>query len=73
MDILAQEDLIEKLQSFKDKGLVKAIGASTKTVEGGIMALELMDVVMVAYNPDYTKEKPVLDYAAQNGKAVLLK
>ena len=37
------------------------------------MALEILDVAMVAYNPDYLDEKPALDYAAKNNKGVLLK
>ncbi|MCB1531455.1 MAG: aldo/keto reductase [Alphaproteobacteria bacterium] len=73
MEILAQNDLIAKLRDFKDQGLVKAIGASTKTVEGGIMALELLDIVMASYNPAYTDEKPVLDYAAKHGGGLILK
>jgi aryl-alcohol dehydrogenase-like predicted oxidoreductase len=32
-----------------------------------------MDVAMVAYNPAYTLEKPVLDYAVNNNKGVLIK
>ncbi len=67
------DNLIEKMQDFKSRGLVRAIGASTKTPEGGIKALENMDVVMATYNPSYTDEKPVLDYAAENNKGVLLK
>jgi aryl-alcohol dehydrogenase-like predicted oxidoreductase len=73
MEILANEKLIEKMNDFKKRGLVRAVGASTKTVEGGMMALQLLDVVMASYSPGYTLEKPVLDYAAQNDKAVLLK
>lgn len=73
MEILGNEFLIQKLYSFKEQGLVKALGASTKTVEGGIMALELLDMVMATYNPAYTDEKPVLDYAAKTGKGLLLK
>jgi aryl-alcohol dehydrogenase-like predicted oxidoreductase len=73
MHILSDEALIEKLHDFKKRGLVRAVGASTKTPEGGIMALELLDVVMAAYSPGYTDEKAVLDYAAQNGKGLLLK
>lgn len=73
MDIIGNEALIAKMQSFKDRGLVRAIGASTKTPEGGIKTLELMDVVMATYTPDYLDEKPVLDYAAKTGKAVILK
>lgn len=73
MEILSDDTLIDKLYDFKSRGLVKAIGASTKTVEGGIMALELLDVVMAAYSPGYTDEKPVLDYAAKKNKGVLIK
>lgn len=67
------DELIDMMRSFKSRGLVRAIGASTKTVYGGIRSLETMDTAMVSYNPDYTGEKPVLDYAAANGKNVLLK
>lgn len=73
MEILGDESLIDRLRGFKQRGMVRAIGASTKTVEGGIMALEILDVVMAAYNPDYLDEKSVLDYAEKNGKGVLLK
>jgi aryl-alcohol dehydrogenase-like predicted oxidoreductase len=67
------DDIIATLQSFKARGLVRAIGASTKTVDGGIKTLREMDVVMACYNPAYTDEKPVLDYAAEHGGGVLLK
>ena len=73
MEILENDTLIKTMQDFKAQNLVKAIGASTKTVEGGIKTLELMDVVMATYNPDYTDEKPVLDYALEHNKGVILK
>ena len=73
MDILNNNALIRTLHDFKDQDLVRAIGASTKTVDGGIKTLELMDIAMATYNPDYEDEKPVLDYAAKHGKAVILK
>jgi len=73
LDILARDDLIQVLHGFKARGLVRAIGASTKTAAGGVKALELMDVVMASYNPDYLDEVPVLDYAAAHSKGVLLK
>lgn len=72
-EILEDDSLIKKLHAFKDLGLVKAIGASTKTAEGGIKCLELMDLCMAMYTADYTDEKPVLDYAAKNRKGVILK
>ncbi len=73
LDILGNDDLLEKMRDFKRAGMVRAIGASTKTVKGGLKAVELLDVVMATYRPDYTDEKEVLDRAAQAGKGVLLK
>ena len=73
MDILGNDALLQKIQDFKRRGLVRAIGASTKTVEGGIRALDLMDCAMVAYNPAYLDEEPVLAHAAKTGKGVLVK
>lgn len=73
IDILTNDALIRKMHNFKDQGLVKAIGASTKSAQGGIRALELMDVVMATYTPDYTQEQSVLDYAAAHNKGVILK
>lgn len=71
--ILENDKLIAKLRSFKDQRLVKAIGMSSKTVDGGIKTLELMDCVMASYNPDYTDELPVLEYAQAHNKGVILK
>jgi len=67
------DELIQTMRDFKKRGLVRAIGASTKTVSGGIRALDLMDTAMVSYNPDYLEEKPVLDHAQSIGKSVILK
>lgn len=67
------DDIIAKMQDFKQRGLVRAIGASTKTAQGGIKALQTMDVLMATYTQDYTDEKPALDYAAAHNKGVLLK
>lgn len=73
LDILNDDALIKTLHALKEQGLVRAIGASTKTTAGGLRALELMDVVMATYTADYTAEKPVLDKALETGQGVLLK
>ena len=73
VEILNDDALIDLMQDFKRRGLVRCVGASTKTAEGGIKALECMDVVMASYNPEYTDELPVLDYAATHNKGVFLK
>lgn len=72
-NILADDALIETMQSFKKRGLVRAVGASTKTVAGGVKAINLLDLVMVAYHPGYKDEQQVLDAAARAGKGVLIK
>jgi aryl-alcohol dehydrogenase-like predicted oxidoreductase len=67
------DSLIEKLQDFKKRGLVRTVGASTKSVAGGLKALEALDVVMATYNPQNQDEKPVLDRALETSKGVILK
>ncbi|MGQ0526732.1 MAG: aldo/keto reductase [Alphaproteobacteria bacterium] len=67
------EELIAKLQDFKKRGLVKAIGASTKTVAGGLKAVEQLDAAMMTYNSQATEEKPVLDKALELSKGIILK
>jgi len=73
LHILESTECVETLMRAKEKGLVRAIGLSGKTVEGGIRALELMDVAMVTFNRSTTVEEPVIDYAAINNKGILIK
>lgn len=72
--ILTERGAVEALQEMKTGGKIGAIGISSKTVEGGKLALELgLDVVMAAYNPWYRDEEAVFDAAAAAGRAVLVK
>ncbi len=71
--ILQHEGALSALQQCKQEGLIRAIGMSTKTVSGGLLAAELADAVMATYNPAYQDEAPVLDYCARHGKAAILK
>ena len=73
MDIIRNEEVCDALQDLKREGLIRAVGMSTKTVEGGIWCVENMDAVMATYNPVHTEELPVLERAAQLGKGVLIK
>jgi len=67
------DEIITCMQDLKSRGLVRAIGASTKTVAGGIRGLETMDVCMATYTQDYQDEREVLDYAAAHNKGIILK
>lgn len=53
--------------------MLKAFGVSTKTVEGGLLAVDKTDVVMVTYNPLAREEEPVIDKAKEFNKGVLIK
>lgn len=73
VDIINHHGTLEVLAGLKKTGLIRAFGMSTKTVEGGIKALGLSDIVMATYNLNYDDEIPVLDYAATHNKGVFIK
>lgn len=73
MAIIEQEEVCVTLQQLKQEGLVRAVGMSTKTVEGGLWCVENMDAVMATYNPAYTEELPVLQRASELNKGVFIK
>lgn len=64
---------LETLARLKEEGLVRAIGMSSKTVEGGLAAAALSDCMMVTYNLNEQAEKAVIDYCHEHNKGVLLK
>ncbi|WP_331345962.1 aldo/keto reductase [Cellvibrio sp. UBA7661] len=73
MEILTQTPVIHTLQQLKQEGWIRAFGISSKTLEGGMLAAELCDTVMLTYNPGHTEEEPVIAKSAQHDTAVLLK
>lgn len=73
LKILENSDCLGALIKLKEKGLIRAIGMSTKTVAGGMRAVDLTDVVMVSLNRDYLDELPVIEHAHDAGKGVLIK
>jgi len=72
-EILQQYDTLNTLAELKKEGKIRAIGMSTKTVEGGLLAAAQGDVVMITWNLQYNDEIPVADYCHQHGKGVLIK
>lgn len=71
--VLRDSAVIETLHAMKDAGKIRSFGASTYSIEAGKMAVDRCDAVMVAHNRDYTDEADVIAYAAEHGKAVLIK
>ena len=71
--ILQQEEVYDTLAALKQEGKIGGFGFSGKTSEGGILALEQGDCAMVTYNLEERDELPVIDYAAQHNKGILIK
>lgn len=71
--IIKQDEALSSLHHLKQRGLIRAYGMSTKTVEGGLLAVEQSDVVMVTCHPGYETELPVIHAAAEKKKGVLIK
>ena len=73
LDIINNEPVFDALEVLKDKGLIKAYGMSSKTVEGGLWVVENCDVVMATANLEYDDEGPVLELAKELNKGVIIK
>jgi len=71
--IQSQTDAVSTLQEVKQKGLVRAIGLSGKTVEGAQQALEWADVVMVEYHLRDQSHEELIAEAAARGIGVVVK
>lgn len=71
--ILRREEVLDALIRLREQGLVRAVGLSGKTVAGGLLAVELTDVVMVTFNPRATDETAVIRAARAAGRGVLVK
>jgi aryl-alcohol dehydrogenase-like predicted oxidoreductase len=73
VNVITKSAALEMLSRLKDEGKIGSFGVSTYTVEGGKLAVDLSDCVMVSYNMQYTAELPVIEYARGKGKPALIK
>jgi len=71
--ILQQGDCVAALQDCKRRGLVRAIGMSTKTLDGALRAVRELDVVMLTYNLQQRAEQPAIALARELRKGVFVK
>lgn len=69
----AIDETIDELEHLKSRGLIRSFGASTKTVPGGLRALDRCDVVMVTLNPGAKDDLAVIAEAKRRNKGVLIK
>ena len=72
-DILEHGEALDTLLELRRAGWVRAVGMSTKTVAGGVLAARHCDVVMATYSRAHAEERPVLDACAETGTAVFVK
>ena len=68
-----QAGALEELMRLKEEGLIKSIGASTKTVDAGLAVVDRVDVLMLTYPPDDLTQQPVMDAALKNHTGILVK
>ena len=73
LEILKNPVCLEALQMLKERGDIQSYGWSSLSIEGGLKALELTDMVMVSINPSYTAEIEVVEQAAEMKKGIFIK
>ena len=70
---LRRGGVLDALSEMKKRGDIRAVGISHKTLEGGLRAVSLCDVVMTTYNVSDSSQRAVLAQAAKAGCGVLVK
>jgi aryl-alcohol dehydrogenase-like predicted oxidoreductase len=71
--VLDETAVVPVLKEWRDRGAIRAIGLSGKTVVGGLQALDWADVLMVEYHLDDRSQETVLTAAAERQVAVFVK
>ncbi|MFM9958707.1 MAG: aldo/keto reductase [Phycisphaerales bacterium] len=72
-EVVVRSGALEALRALKRRGLVRAVGASTKTPGGALLAVERGDVVMLTLNSAEQGDAPAAALAAERGVGVLVK
>lgn len=73
LKVLNETDVVDVLREFRDRGLIRGIGLSGKTVEGAKSSLAWADALMVEYNSGDRSHEAVIQEAAERGLAVIVK
>lgn len=70
---IIDSNAFEVLAKMKAAGDLRAYGMSSKTITGGLRAVEQSDVIMLCYHPGYTDELAVLESAKKLNKGIFIK
>lgn len=73
LQIQQQTDTVAVLRDFRSRGLIRAIGMSSKTIEGAELALGWADVIMVEYHLQNSSHTEVIQRAFDANVAVFVK
>ncbi|MGE3314822.1 MAG: aldo/keto reductase [Planctomycetaceae bacterium] len=73
LGVLNETDVVEVLSEYRDRGAIRGIGLSGKTVEGARASFEWADAVMVEYHVNDLSHAEVIREAAERGIAVIVK
>lgn len=73
VEVLQQTEVVETMLQLKEEGLTKCVGLSAKTIEGGRLAMEWGDVLMVEYHINDISFEQVIEEAAGRGIGVIVK
>ena len=71
--ILKETAVLETLFDCREKGWIRAIGFSAKTVAGAELALQWVDVLMLSYNIEDRSYESIIEKAAKNRLGVVVK
>jgi len=71
--IILRSGALDALKRLKSRGLVRAVGVSTKTPAGALLAVECSDAVMLTLNAREQADAPAAVLAAKRGVGVLVK
>ncbi len=71
--ILHETEVVETIQSMKNRGDVRAIGFSGKTVPGATAALEWADAIMVEYHLNDRTHEEVIAEAGKRDVGIIVK
>ncbi|MEO2175316.1 MAG: aldo/keto reductase [bacterium] len=71
--IIEETDVLPTLVKLKEAGLIRYIGFSGKNVTGSLLALELVDVFMIALNESDQTQAELIKAATRHNKGVVIK
>ncbi len=73
LDNLNNTEVIPILRKYQERGFIRLVGASTNSIEAGILAINELDTVMITYNQNERDQFAVITEAEKLGKGILLK